>query len=106
RDWLGGKVAGLSHRSPAIQMLDDGLVAPGDTRSRLRLNAPAIRSRSWGARRPPVQHNGLDPFPVHAWALGKLCGIDSKLGAESLATGDCVCHHDSPPAGRHLTMRT
>src|SRR5262249_46910057 len=101
-DRLGDRIVEPPRRSPAIEMLDRGLVAPGDPLP-AQAEGPSDAVALLRAGRPPAQHDRLDPLLVHARALGQFTDIDPALGAKSLDARDCVRHHRSPPPGRRLT---
>src|SRR5207248_3995571 len=80
----------------AIEVLDGGLVAPGDLVARPaedRRDAVALLR----AGRPPAQRDREDPLLIHTRALGQLPGVEPVLDAELLDRPGRIRHDDSPP---------
>src|SRR5947208_16945576 len=73
----------LSRGPLAVEVLDRGLVTPGDLIAREAEDRrdPIALQR---ARRPPAQYDRRHSLLVHVRALGKLSGVDPALDAELL----------------------
>src|SRR5271166_2632706 len=87
--------AGRSGRALSIEVLDGGLVAPG--------NLVACQPEDGGdavpllrAGRPPAKHDRDDHLLVQARAPGQLLSVDPVLGAQLLNRFDNLDHGHSP----------